>query len=91
MTKGYKTGGRKKGTPNKATAQIKELAAEYAPEAMRRLAQLMRQKKNDPAAFSAAKEIVDRHAGKTTQSLTIRKIGSWDDLDDDELAALARE
>jgi hypothetical protein len=36
--KGCKTGGRIKGTPNKATVEIKELARRYALTAVRELA-----------------------------------------------------
>ena len=37
-----KTGGRGKGTPNKATAEIKMLAREYGPEAIEKFVRLMR-------------------------------------------------
>ncbi len=39
---GERRGGRKKGTPNKATAEIKALAQDYGPEAIEKLAKLMR-------------------------------------------------
>ena len=38
---GRKTGGRKAGTPNKATAEIRELAMLHGPAAIRRLVLLI--------------------------------------------------
>jgi hypothetical protein len=37
---GNKTGGRQKGTPNKATAEVRALAAEYGPATLKQLATL---------------------------------------------------
>ncbi len=34
MAAGHKTGGRQRGTPNKATAEVKALAGQYGPEAI---------------------------------------------------------
>jgi hypothetical protein len=42
MAKGERFGGRKKGTPNKATAEIKAVAQEYGAEAIETLAEMMR-------------------------------------------------
>ena len=39
-----KMGGRQVGTPNKATAEVKILARKYGPEAVEKLAKLMRGK-----------------------------------------------
>ena len=66
MAKGHKTGGRVKGTPNKATRDIKELARALAPEATKRLSELLRSD-NDSVALGAVKEIYDRAFGKATQ------------------------
>lgn len=42
-TKGQrKTGGRKKGTPNKVVSEIKTLARQYGPEVIEKLVKLMR-------------------------------------------------
>ena len=65
-----KTGGRTKGTPNKLTADIKALAQEYGPEALETLAKLMRATKTPAAArVAAAKELMDRGFGKSTQAV----------------------
>ncbi|MDA1129791.1 MAG: hypothetical protein O2913_14025 [Chloroflexi bacterium] len=47
MAAGRKTGGRRKGTQNKATAEVKELAGQYGPEAIETLVDLMRNGQND--------------------------------------------
>ncbi|MAL97153.1 MAG: hypothetical protein CL583_01765 [Alteromonadaceae bacterium] len=65
-----KTGGRKKGTPNKVTADVKEVAQQYGEEAIRSLVTIMRGEEYPPAArVAASKEILDRAYGKATQSV----------------------
>lgn len=63
-----KTGGRAVGTPNKATAAMRELAAVHGADAIELLAALM----NDPAQspqcrIAAATQLLDRGYGKPTQ------------------------
>jgi hypothetical protein len=62
-TTGMKFGGRKKGTPNKSTAEIRALAREYGAEAIRRLVSLMRQRDDRKVQLAAAKELLDRGYG----------------------------
>jgi hypothetical protein len=62
--------GRKKGIPNKSTAEIKELAQQYAPEAIAELARLMKEAESEAARVTAIKEILDRAYGKSPQALT---------------------
>jgi hypothetical protein len=69
MAKGAKTGGRVKGTPNKNTADIRALAQNYAPEAIAMLATILTTSENDSARISAAKELLDRGYGKSTQAV----------------------
>jgi len=65
-----KTGGRKKGTPNKATRDIKAMAQEYGEEAVTTLATIMKDESHPPAArVAAAKELIDRGYGKATQPI----------------------
>lgn len=66
-TTGAKTGGRKRGTPNKATAEVRDLAREYAPAALKELARLMKNAESEAARVSAIKEILDRGYGKAIQ------------------------
>lgn len=70
MAAGKKTGGRQKGTPNKATADIKAIARSYTEEAMAKLIGIVRDSDSDAAKVSAIKEIFDRGYGKARQPLT---------------------
>ena len=65
-----KTGGRKKGTPNKATAEVRELAGEYTEDALKTLVQIMNDNKAAAAArIAAAKAVLDRGHGKPAQAV----------------------
>lgn len=72
---GNKTGGRQKGTPNKATAEVRALASEYGPDAFRQLAELAGLARDDAgkripgassetARISAIGMLLDRGFGK---------------------------
>ena len=68
IAKGQRFGGRSKGTPNKATAEIKALAQRHGAEAIKALVELM--KSGDPEIrFKAANALLDRGYGKPTQML----------------------
>ena len=70
MAAGRKTGGRHAGTPNKITADVKAIAAEYTEEALEVLAIIMRNRKSPAQArVAAAKELLDRAHGKPFQSI----------------------
>lgn len=71
MAKGAKTGGRVKGTPNKATADIKALAQKYGPDAIIELATLMKTSDSHQARIAAAKELLDRGYGKAVQGVEL--------------------
>lgn len=58
--------GRKKGVPNKATADVKALARDHAPAAVTELARLMLGAESEAARVAAIKEILDRAYGKAT-------------------------
>lgn len=70
MAKGVKTGGRTKGTPNKATKDIRALAQRYTERAIARLAHLMENAESEQAQVTACKELIDRGHGKSTQPIT---------------------
>lgn len=70
MAAGRKTGGRVKGTPNKATRDIKALAQRHTPEALKTLVNIMKRSESDPARVAAAKELLDRAHGKPAQAVT---------------------
>lgn len=71
MAAGRKTGGRQKGVPNKATADVKAAAAVYTEEALNALATIMRDSDSDQAKVAAIKELLDRAHGKPKQSMDI--------------------
>lgn len=71
MAAGRKTGGRAKGVPNRATADIKAAAQQYTTEAVEALATIMRDSESDAAKVAAIKEILDRGHGKARQSMDI--------------------
>ena len=71
MAAGKKTGGRQRGTPNKITADIKALAAQYAPAAMIELARLALNSESDAARVAAIKELFDRGYGRPSQSVSM--------------------
>ncbi len=60
--------GRRKGTPNKATADVKEAASVYSSDAVAVLAEIMRSPEYPAAArVSAANALLDRAHGKPTR------------------------
>lgn len=76
MAKGQKTGGRVAGTPNRATAEVKQLAGKYGPKAIEGLAKLaglakgeVGKAESEAARVAAMKEILDRAYGKASQPI----------------------
>lgn len=70
---GERRGGRQKGTPNKVTADVRELAQKYGPQALEVLSSIMMDEEKPPAArVSAAKEILDRAYGKAPQPVSVQ-------------------
>ena len=67
MATGRKTGGRIKGTPNRATAEIRGHAQQYTVEALEGLAQIARTSESDAAKVAAWKAILDRGHGRPAQ------------------------
>jgi hypothetical protein len=70
MAVGFKTGGRQAGTPNRATAELKELARAYTVEALEALVSVVRGA-DGAAKVAAAREILDRGYGKASQSVDL--------------------
>lgn len=69
MARGRKTGGRKPGSLNKATADVKAAAQVYTGEAVDKLAYWMRSD-NAKASVAACNALLDRAHGKPAQALT---------------------
>lgn len=70
MAAGRKTGGRVKGVPNKATADVKAAAQKYTVEAIDTLAEIMRSGESEAARVAAADKLLDRGHGKPAQAIT---------------------
>lgn len=77
MAKGQKTGGRQKGTPNKATADVRSLAQMHGPAAIERAARLAGlvdagdgMAESEQAQIAALSIILDRAYGKPTQPIS---------------------
>ena len=70
MPVGQKFGGRIKGTPNKATADIRALAGAYTAQALTTLAHIMKHGEAEAARVSACREILDRTYGRAPQAVT---------------------
>lgn len=63
--------GRPKGAINKITADVRALAQEYGPKALKVLGKIMEDDEQPaPARVSAAKELLDRAYGKSPQPIT---------------------
>jgi hypothetical protein len=91
MAKRPKYGGRRAGTPNKATGEIKALARSYAPAAMKELARLSVKAESEQARVAAIKELFDRGFGKATQAVQHSgSVGTYDltKVTDDDLDRL---
>lgn len=71
MAKGVKTGGRKAGTPNAATDDIKILTRKYANECVETLINIVRKSRFEGNKIAAINQILDRGFGKPTQSMGI--------------------
>ena len=61
--------GRKKGTPNKSTAEIRALAQEHGASALDKLVNLM-DSKDERTALAACRELLDRGYGRAPQAIT---------------------
>jgi hypothetical protein len=70
---GEHRGGRKAGTPNKATAVVRDIAGQYTEQAVTTLVGILAGGEGIPAAaqVAAAKELLDRAHGKPGQSVDI--------------------
>jgi hypothetical protein len=60
-------GGRPKGSPNIATRELKEAARAFSVDALNTIAEIMRSGENQTVRLAAAKELLDRGFGKSTQ------------------------
>ena len=68
---GERRGGRQKGTPNKATAEIKDLVDQYVPAAVVELARLATEAESEAGRVAAIKELLDRRYGKSKLAVDV--------------------
>lgn len=68
-----KTGGRKAGTPNRTTAEVRQLAMSKAADAIDLICDLMKNSQNDAVRLQAAKELLDRCCGKSADAIEVRR------------------
>ena len=64
---GERRGGRKKGTPNRISTEIREVARRYGREALQLHVKLMRGSKNEDVRQRSANVILDRAYGRPSQ------------------------
>ena len=62
---GERRGGRQRGVPNKATAEMRELALGHGPDALAELARLAKEAQSETARIQACNTILDRAYGKS--------------------------
>src|SRR5688500_5913753 len=68
---GERRGGRQKGTPNKATGEVRSLAAEHGPAAIAELARLSTQAVNETARIAACNALLERAYGRAASSRAV--------------------
>src|SRR5262249_44620140 len=64
-----KTGGRKKGTPNIVTRELKEICRQEAPSLVKELIRLATSAESEAVRVAAIKEMFDRGFGRATQPI----------------------
>lgn len=75
-----KTGGRKAGTPNRTSSEIRRLAMTKAADAIDLICDLMANSQNDAVRLQAAKELLDRCCGKSIDHDVIRRFENAEKL-----------
>jgi hypothetical protein len=63
--------GRKLGSPNKVTADVRNIAQEFGPVAVKELARLALHAESETARVAAIKELLDRAYGKSNLQVDI--------------------
>ena len=66
-----KGAGRKAGTPNKSTKEVKELASKHGPEVIKELVRLAKNAQGEAARIAAGREVLDRAYGKAPQAMEV--------------------
>lgn len=82
--------GRKAGTPNKATANIRALAQGYGPAVIEELARLAMEAGSEAALVAAIKELLDRAYGRAPATVDTTIYRDKHEFSDEELVAIIR-
>jgi hypothetical protein len=98
MARGRKTGGRKAGTPNRSTADLRALIDAVAdPEALvAELARLAREAEREETRLAAIGQLLDRRYGRPRQAVEVDAATanhvtvSWQDPTEEIMERLAR-
>lgn len=91
MAAGHKTGGRRKGSLNRATRAVREIAERHTEDAIAALVGVMRSKEAPHAAIvAAARELLDRGHGKATQAVNLSGSLSLEELVLQSFAGVSR-
>lgn len=91
MAKGQKTGGRVKGTPNKATQELQDLARVHTPAAIKELARLAVAAESETARVAAINSLLDRGHGKPAQSIGLGQAPDLAPIETTQRPTLTRE
>jgi hypothetical protein len=80
--------GRKAGTPNKTTREMRALVQQHGPRAIERLGELMEQTTDPQLSFDATCELLDRGYGKPSRAIELQVSAGidYDAMTDEELA-----
>ena len=73
-----KTGGRKLGTPNKVSRDVRRLAMTHANDAINALVGLMSESANETVRLQAAREILDRSCGKVPDAAAVQRAENFE-------------
>jgi hypothetical protein len=73
--------GRKRGTPNKATAEVRTLAQRHGPDVIEELARIALRGLDDRARVAACRELLDRGYGRPGQAVEVSGVGGAPLLD----------
>jgi hypothetical protein len=96
MARGFKSGGRARGTPNRVTRDVRALANTYTAEAIATLIDLMRHG-SEQVRLAASRELLDRAVGRPAQHADIRsevveaRRRSYKEMTNEELQAIIDE
>jgi len=79
--------GRPNGSRNKITLEVRELALEHGPTALKNLVTLSQKAKSESVRLAAIREVLDRAYGRPQQAMEIMDVTPEELPSDEEIAA----